>query len=346
MGKLTAYMLLAFLWTLQVALADAPVIWYGTTAKWLPSGLHSAGLCKTDVNGIFTVGASGTDYAPPTSGTAILKGNGSGGFSSAVSSTDYAPATSSSSILKGNGSGGFSSAVSSTDYAPPTTGSALLKGNGSGGFSNAASGTDYAPATSGSSVLKGNGSGGFANAVAGTDYQVPITSGDGTTSAGALTLGTNVVTNAKASQMAANTIKGNNTGSTANAIDMTVAQLKTLLAYAFSDITGTLTASQLPAPSTSTFTTNVDWSLSKNIDYLYTQTLSASRTLTFSNLVAGQTIVMAITNTASNWTVTWPSAAKWLGGTAPTQTVGAHTDVITCKSYDGTNAYCTSVQNF
>jgi hypothetical protein len=33
---------------------------------------------------------SGTDYAPATSGSSILKGNGSGGFSSAVADTDYA----------------------------------------------------------------------------------------------------------------------------------------------------------------------------------------------------------------------------------------------------------------
>lgn len=86
-----------------------------------------------------------TDAAPSTSGTAILKGNGSGGFSNAVSATDYAPATSGSAILKGNGSGGFSNAASGTDYAPATSGSGILKGNGSGGFSTATSNTDYLP---------------------------------------------------------------------------------------------------------------------------------------------------------------------------------------------------------
>jgi len=35
---------------------------------------------------------SGIDYAPATSGTAILKGSGSGGFSAASSGTDYEPA--------------------------------------------------------------------------------------------------------------------------------------------------------------------------------------------------------------------------------------------------------------
>jgi hypothetical protein len=47
--------------------------------------------------------------------TGILKGT-SGVLSAAVSGTDYAPATSGTSILKGNGSGGFSNASAGTDY--------------------------------------------------------------------------------------------------------------------------------------------------------------------------------------------------------------------------------------
>lgn len=70
----------------------------------------ATGLVKnTTGTGVQTIAVSGTDYAPATSGSAILKGNGSGGFSSAVSGTDYAPATSGSAVLLGNGSGGFSS---------------------------------------------------------------------------------------------------------------------------------------------------------------------------------------------------------------------------------------------
>lgn len=131
---------------------------------------------KGNGTGGFSNAAAGTDFAPATSGTAILKGSGTGGFSNAAAGTDYAPATSGSAILKGNGAGGFSSASSGTDYAPATSGSAILKGNGAGGFSSAAAGTDYAPATSGTALLKGNGAGGFSNAAAGTDY-APATSG-------------------------------------------------------------------------------------------------------------------------------------------------------------------------
>ena len=68
----------------------------------------------------------------------------------------------------------------------------------------------------------------------------PALTGDVTTAAGALatTIAANAVTNAKAAQMAANTIKGNNTGATANAADLTATQAKALLAIAASDVSG------------------------------------------------------------------------------------------------------------
>ena len=70
-------------------------------------------------------------------------------------------------------------------------------------------------------------------------------SGDATISAtGALTIASNAVTNAKAAQMAANTIKGNNTGSTANASDLTVAQVNSMLGDILANGSVTYSANQ------------------------------------------------------------------------------------------------------
>jgi hypothetical protein len=52
------------------------------------------------------------------------------------------------------------------------------------------------------------------------------------------TIDNNTVTNAKQADMPANTIKGNNTGASADPIDLSVAQVKTLLNISSTDVTG------------------------------------------------------------------------------------------------------------
>ncbi|MBS1568520.1 MAG: DUF2793 domain-containing protein, partial [Bacteroidetes bacterium] len=69
-------------------------------------------------------------------------------------------------------------------------------------------------------------------ATAGSSGGIAALTGDVTasgTGSVVATIAAHAVTNAKAAQMAANTLKGNNTGSTANAADLTVAQVSTLL---------------------------------------------------------------------------------------------------------------------
>lgn len=79
--------------------------------------------------------------------------------------------------------------------------------------------------------------------------QMPALTGDVTTSAGAVatTIAANAVTNAKAAQMATLTIKGNNTGSTANAIDLTIAQTTAILQTPLSLITSITTTATIAA---------------------------------------------------------------------------------------------------
>jgi hypothetical protein len=59
---------------------------------------------------------------------------------------------------------------------------------------------------------------------------------------GVTTIQANVVSNSKLAQMAADTLKGNNTGSTANAADLTVSQVNTMLGT-ITSLTGDITAS-------------------------------------------------------------------------------------------------------
>lgn len=107
-----------------------------------------------------------------------------------------------------------------------------------------------------------------------------------------------------------------------------------------SDIPNALPVAKTTVGAQAISASNIDWSTGS----AFTKTLGASTTFTFSNQTSGQTIVVRLTNTASNWTVTWPTVL-WAGGSAPTMTVGAHSDVYTFF-YDGANIYGSAVQNF
>lgn len=79
----------------------------------------------------------------------------------------------------------------------------------------------------------------------------PALSGDVTTTAGAVstTIAANAVTNAKAAQMAAATIKGNNGGSTANPSDLSASQVTAMLNTVAGDTGSGGTKGLVPAPA-------------------------------------------------------------------------------------------------
>jgi hypothetical protein len=102
----------------------------------------------------------------------------------------------------------------------------------------------------------------------------------------------------------------------------------------------TLTLGNIIPPATNAISAStIDWALA----FTHSKTLAANTTFTFSNAIDGKTIIVFITNTASNYTVTWPTVL-WSGGAAPTQTVGAKTDIYTFVKA-GANIYGSAVQD-
>jgi hypothetical protein len=99
----------------------------------------------------------------------------------------------------------------------------------------------------------------------------------------------------------------------------------------------------LQEPTTSPIVTDIDWSILARRGGIYTHDLANNETFTFSNVGAGQTILVRITNDPSNYTVTWPTV-KWSGGAAPTMTIGAKSDIYTFIS-DGVDVFGSFIQD-
>jgi len=121
--------------------------------------------------------------------TGVLKGNGTA-ISAAISGTDYAPATSGTSILYGNGSGGFSNVTIGTGVA---FAGGTLSATGSGGTVTSVTGT--APVVSSGGATPAISMAAATSSVNGyltsTDWTTFNNKGSGTvTSVAALTLGT------------------------------------------------------------------------------------------------------------------------------------------------------------
>jgi hypothetical protein len=258
----------------------------------------STGAVAVGASGSFTTGASTSITMQPVASTGIS-------ISSAGNVTVCANNAN-------TGTSSWSRVIVNTDAAAASPGVTVGINGGGHGVYCSTDGLTIGITNCGSSAAKWYDGGAGANTSKGNYSHTPTWNSSGTTFTGHLFNVTNTAS-AAGSLIFDWQIGGTSVLKLSKASVLTMTGSLTVTAA----ITGAIFIGSTATISAS----DIDWTVA---EYRY-KTLGANTTLTFSNVTEGETIYVGITNTASNWTLTWP-AMSWVGGITPVQTIGAKTD--------------------
>ena len=325
----------------KVTLAGALAVTGTTTLATSLSGLAKL------TSGVVSTATSGTDYAPATSGSSILYGNGAGGFSNVTIGSGVAFAGGTLSATGSGGtvtsvtgtapvvsSGGATPAISmpaattsvngyltSTDWTTfnnkQPAGSYLTASTGVTTFAGNSTGLTPATATSGAITLAGtlvasNGGTGLAGTLTGFAYMNGTSAYSAATTAQALSLiGTlpiaNGGTNATTASAAGANIFGFTTTATATGTT-TLTNTSTI----FQLFTGTL-GQIIVLPVASTLTQGWTFNIVNNSTNSLTVNSSGGNLVTtiVTNASATITCILASGTTAASWTLSGSTTAVW-----------------------------------
>ncbi len=212
-----------------------------TTSQWIDS-ISTSGVPNktqpsfTDISGTaaITQGGTGQITANASLNALLPSQTGNNGYALKTNGTNTSwqalniGTVTSVAVVTANGlAGTVANDTTTPAISLSTTITGMLKGNGTA-ISAGVSGTDYSTGTASltTGILKSTTSTGALTIAIAPDFP---TLNQNTTGTSASVSGTNVITNTNLAQIGANTIKGNNTGSTANASDLSVTQVTAML---------------------------------------------------------------------------------------------------------------------
>jgi hypothetical protein len=255
---------------------------------------------------------SGTDYAPATSGTSILYGNGSGGFSNVTVGSGL---TFSTGTLSASGGGGNLDGLTDVTITSPTTGQVLkyngtiwvndTDSTGSGSFTYPGAGIAVSTGSAWGTSLTDNSANwdsAYTDRLKWDGGATGLTASTGRTSLG---LGT------------AATMTGPS-GTIVGTTDTQTLSAKTLTSPT---MIGTLIEDVF------TITDGAGFAIDPDNGSIQLLTLGANRTPTVANFAAGEAVTLMI-NDGTAYTITWTTiGVVWVGGTAPTLATTGYTVV-------------------